>query len=1141
MASSKFITNKNQPLKNVFSSAVTKSAKFDFLVGYFYLSGFYEIQKDLADKDLRILVGMDTDVTKEGILIEFFKNLNGKKSGDSKQTIRTKWSQNMIKAINNADNFDTKEVKDTFKFFKEKLLNGTLHIRRTKEPNHAKMYLFYADENDPLAKQEPGKVIVGSSNLSYEGLEGRNEVNIYLQDSADFEDAKSIFNDLWDKGIDLIDEAAKQEFIDNVIEHTWLEQIPSPYLMYIKVLYEYFKANNDMIKTPNELTRGKMTEFFDVSYQIDAIRDAVHKIRKHSGVIVADVVGLGKSVIGSSIAANLDLQTVIICPPHLKDQWAEYAQDFGLRGYAIYTPGKIEDAVNAFKGRSDILVIIDEAHRYKSENTVAYGLLHQLCAGNKVVLLSATPFNNRPEDIFSMIKLFQIPAHSTIQTVNNLGDRMEELAKKYKDLKKENRESKGTSKEKKEIEKQLKSLAEEIREVLDPVVIRRTRVDLEKIEKYAEDLKAQGVEFSKINPPKELDYELGNISELYMQTLDLITGENKFTEDNEYDDYDNEIIEEDVLLAADSGSNKKEKKGFIGARYKPLTYLKKDDKIRKYYAKLFDIDNFETGQRNMAKFMQQLFVRRFESSKYSFLKTVENVLSSMTMMKHVYEKYHIVPLYKGKNMPDFELLDEFTDDTENNLFSLDELIKSCFANDIDKGLIVIKADDLTDNFIKELDHDIELFTKFHDNWVDVKEDPKLEATLENIKKSFKKEPNRKIILFSEFSDTADYLYEQFKNSGVKTMMYSSKTASKSGRDLIKACFDAGVPENLRMPKDQDFDLLIATDAISEGFSLHRAGAIYNYDIPYNPTRVIQRIGRINRINKKVFNELFIFNFFPSPTGETISHTEEISTFKMRLFQAILGSDTKILKADETTEGYMANKFVEAENESNSESWDVEYKNELHRIEKEEPELLEKAISIPLKSRCARANVDIQNKADLFDKELFEDIENKGVLLFTKKGDAFRFGFASQSGKTSVIASQVALKIFKCEKNDKSQEVSDAFYAMYQRVKDASGIVKTTKIKSGNLQEANKIFMVAKKIYSSNKNAIEYLEGVTDIANKDSFPVFYLKKIAKIDTKANDILDQIKAIIPEGYLDSLIEKDNKVGSEPETVLLAEEFI
>ena len=113
--------------------------------------------------------------------------------------------------------------------------------------------------------------------------------------------------------------------------------------------------------------------------------------------------------------------------------------------------------------------------------------------------------------------------------------------------------------------------------------------------------------------------------------------------------------------------------------------------------------------------------------------------------------------------------------------------------------------------------------------------------------------------------------------------------------------------------------------------------------------------------------------------------------------------------------------------------------------------------------------------------------------------------------------------------------------MYQRVKDASGIVKTTKIKSGNLQEANKIFMVAKKIYSSNKNAIEYLEGVTDIANKDSFPVFYLKKIAKIDTKANDILDQIKAIIPEGYLDSLIEKDNKVGSEPETVLLAEEFI
>ena len=215
--------------------------------------------------------------------------------------------------------------------------------------------------------------------------------------------------------------------------------MPSPYLMYIRVLYEYFKGTNDYIKTPKEITHDRMNEFFDVSYQVDAIRDGVAKIKKHSGVIVADVVGLGKSIIASAIAANLDKRTVIISPPHLKAQWEDYASDFGLRG-KVYTSGKLEEAALENKNHRDLVIIIDEAHRYRNENTEAYGFLHQLCAGNQVILLSATPFNNRPEDIFSLIKLFQIPANSTIQTVNDLGNQMAELVLEYKKLKKEHRD-----------------------------------------------------------------------------------------------------------------------------------------------------------------------------------------------------------------------------------------------------------------------------------------------------------------------------------------------------------------------------------------------------------------------------------------------------------------------------------------------------------------------------------------------------------------------------------------------------------------------------------------------------------------------------------------------------------------------------
>ena len=1101
--SSKFITNKDCSLSQTVKNTASKSVRFDFLVGYFFLSGFSEIKDELLDKNLRILIGMDVDISADHCIQEYFKDLNGKRNPDSNLTIRTKYQEDLVKAINEADRFDSKEGIDTFKLFKGKILDGTLQIRKTREPNHAKMYLFYASEDNPVHAQEPGKVIVGSSNFSYQGLTGRNEVNVYLQDSNDFEDAVKIFEEFWDNAVDLI--VNKEEFVNQILEHTWLEKIPSPYLMYLRVLDEYFKIGENYIKTPSQITHDGLNQFFDVSYQTEAIREGLQKIKRHSGVIIADVVGLGKSVIASTIAANLDLPTVIICPPHLESQWQDYAQNFGLRGYAVFTPGKIEDAVNKYNGRSDMVVIIDEAHRYRNEATQAYGMLHRLCAGNKVILLSATPFNNRPEDIFSMVKLFQIPANSTIQSVNNLGDQMEKLSIDYKKLKDENRNSRMDDKS---FETKSKKIASEIKEILDPIIIRRTRIDLEKVNAYRDDLKSQGIEFSKINPPKELEYSLGNISNLYMDTLALLTGE-------------------------------KEGKGFIGARYKPLTYLKKDDKIRTHYATEFDIENFETGQRNMAKFMQQLFVRRFESSKYSFVKTVQNVLNSMNNLKNVYEKYKIVPLYKKGKMPDFDVLDEDTDDPESKLFPSDEIMKSQFSKEIEKGLILVKAEDLNQNFIADLKSDITLFEKFLNDWENVESDPKFDCTLHEIRNSLKREKDRKIIVFSEFSDTADYLYGKIKDAGLKVMMYSSKTATKSAREQIRASFDAGYPENLRANGDLDFDILVATDAISEGFSLHRAGTIYNYDIPYNPTRVIQRVGRINRINKKVFDELFIYNFFPTPTGEMVSHTQEISTFKMKLFQAILGSDTKILKDDETTEGYMQKKFIAAENDENSESWETPYKNELNDVKTNNPELLEQARALPFRCRIARKDVRIKTTDDSsLPVELFE--EKCGVLLFSKKGDSYRFNFATELGKSFVLSAQEAIKLFKCEKEEQSFSVSEKFYAMYQRAKEESGVIKVSKAKSKILQEANKALLYIQKKYSSDKNKTEYIKGVTEIANKETFPDYYLKQIKKIDLKENDIFEQLQTIIPEEYLDSLIEKDNKVGSEPETILLAEEL-
>ena len=271
-SSSRFITNKEKTVDQIITSVASKSKAMDFLVGYFFFSGYSLIAPSIKDKKLRILVGLDAEVDVEHCIREY-EEISLKKNTDSKQTFRKRNWDSIVQGINNADILDNKESVETYRIFKEKLIDGSLEVRKTKEPNHSKMYVFHSQEKDDVNGLEMGKIIVGSSNFSYQGLKGRNEVNLYLQDGHDYEDGKKIFEDLWNDAVSLVDSDTKDDFLSFIKEHTWLEIVPSPFLMYVRVLYEYFKINNDVIRTPREITRDRQTEFFDVSYQTDAIRE----------------------------------------------------------------------------------------------------------------------------------------------------------------------------------------------------------------------------------------------------------------------------------------------------------------------------------------------------------------------------------------------------------------------------------------------------------------------------------------------------------------------------------------------------------------------------------------------------------------------------------------------------------------------------------------------------------------------------------------------------------------------------------------------------------------------------------------------------------------------------------------------------
>ena len=158
-----------------------------------------------------------------------------------------------------------------------------------------------------------------------------------------------------------------------------------------------------------------------------------------------------------------------------------------------------------------------------------------------------------------------------------------------------------------------------------------------------------------------------------------------------------------------------------------------------------------------------------------------------------------------------------------------------------------------------------------------------------------------------------------ETEGLKVFKYTSKEASPANKATIRANFDAGLKSQFQ--KD-DYKVLVATDAISEGYNLHRAGTIFNYDIPYNPTRVIQRIGRINRINKKMFEKLYIYNYFPTDIGEKDTRTKQISTLKMMMIHAIMGEDTKALTKDEELNAFFKERYQAELAKSEERSWDT---------------------------------------------------------------------------------------------------------------------------------------------------------------------------------------------------------------------------
>jgi superfamily II DNA or RNA helicase len=948
-----FITNSNnKSLKERIKVLIESSKELKFLSGFFYFSGLQELYegiKENPDLIINILVGIKVDVL-NGQLIEmdYSKNL----SDDEKLEL---FFDSIRKAIN-TEFFDTTVFYQQSKFFINLIKEGRLIIKKTYEPNHAKLYLFYL-QKEQVARDS--LFITGSSNLTNAGLSTQNEFNVEISDYG-FKEAEEYFDKLWENAVVITEnEEIKKKLIEIVEQQTLIREV-TPFEAYALVLKSYLETfeHKNISSSISELLQKN--NYKQYKYQLDAIKQAVAIIEKNNGVLIADVVGLGKTIIACSVARELKSRGMVICPPALigdgnkTSGWKKYLEQFNLHDWEVRSSGNLQEAFNFIKDKDDMeVVIVDEAHRFRNQDTQNYELLMNICRGRKVILLTATPFNNKPQDILSLLNLFVVPKKSVITLDSNLKDTFSKLDSHFEMISfiKKNYNSLDPTKRQKakdnyqmlfgdpdidlkKVKQRANELAKQIRDIIEPVTIRRNRLDLQKNPDYCNEVE----ELSVVDKPLEGFY-------------DLSPQQSKF--------YD-KVIEEFFADPTDGGK-------FKGAIYRPFEYeegiANKTNTIQVDKEKNREL----IQQRNLFDIMRRLIVKRFESSFAAFNESIKTFKGVCEHVLQFIEKTGKGDIYKGEYILDRNLLENIleldNDEIEQQLIEYEEEINKGKYPKTHKRYKIEKFKQ-KDEFIDDIRSDIKLFddilTELEKLQL-VANDPKAQKLYNIVKAELSKtpepeEPMRKIVIFSEYADTVKHLERKFKifdpTLSERTLIVYGNIPETKNTEIINN-FDASVDNQL-----DNYDILITTDKLSEGFNLNRAGMVINYDIPWNPVRVIQRLGRINRISKKVFNKIYIMNFFPTEKGAEYVHSRDIAANKMFMIHKTLGEDAKIFDIDEEpTAARLYEKLIQNPDNADEASFYTRVLLCFNEIKKNNPEIISNLKNIPRRIKVIKSAND----------------------------------------------------------------------------------------------------------------------------------------------------------------------------------------
>ncbi len=884
-------------------------------VGYLYMSGLKRLRPELDEfldngGTLQILMG---NPDQQGLdeLIESHQNLRltGTKF---KQSQNVKWSERTEIRAKTANNYSNQllyenPTAENQAFFTK--LIGWLEQERIQpklylqERFHAKAYLFEKDEGDIFTPKDVG--VVGSSNLSLSGLHSNTELNAPVYNEK-VTQLKEWFDDLWKEAVefdaDLLD-AFEDSWVSNNPGHVSVEDespalpssslpdnttealrgvssgtgLPAPYLVYTKILYELYK---ETLETAEDYLQS--FDVYDDLYEFQkwAVNRGIRIANKYDGVLVSDVVGMGKTFVGLGLLEHFHARNrlrgnkgkmLIISPKHLQPMWERMVNkqyNFNAEVISLGMVSKEDFHQTLLEEHDDTTVcLVDEAHHFRNDDTHRYDNLQSfLPTVNQTILLTATPYTKSAWDVYNQIKLFHIEDLTQIPiTPPNLYD-FTKMA--------ENDET-------------------DLSNLLSHVMVRRTRQDI--IDQYGEE-----------DEDGQLYLQMGGerryLPDRHLQTVDYNLHETYSTADGINNSFYDVIMKtlEDLTFARYSLGQKE--------------YLKTG------YANQDPYQNLSSMGRSIRGLMKSNLLKRLESSVHAFYTSLTRMLRSYRMFRDLLDEgtvavgSDISELINSGEQIDYilEEIDEMVEEGEYATYQTEAFHLGDLKRDLETDIQLLANLQATlEPFHQDIQDDYAMDDKVE----------QLRQLLGNLRVGShdilqRGDRAEKLIVFTQFTDTVKYLeaaFEQFQDRGLLSdgIRFASVTSDTSNVENIIQRF-APVANDARDKIDpsDEIDVLFATDVAGEGVNLQDANLVINYELHWNPLRLIQRIGRVDRLGSG-HDDIYALNFLPeTELEEELGIVDRVES-RVQEISSILGEDGEILSPeDNVNRSYMEDIYAE---------------------------------------------------------------------------------------------------------------------------------------------------------------------------------------------------------------------------------------